>query len=80
MAQIVSRVKTNSAEYKANFTHNKELAKQLAERQHKVAFDRSQRLIDRQSARGKLLVRERIEAILDSGAPFLELSPLAGWG
>jgi acetyl-CoA carboxylase carboxyltransferase component len=30
--------------------------------------------------RGKLLVRERIELLLDEDAPFLELSALAGWG
>ena len=30
--------------------------------------------------RGKLLPRERIELLLDRDSPFLELSPLAGWG
>ncbi|MGH3748369.1 MAG: acyl-CoA carboxylase subunit beta, partial [Micromonosporaceae bacterium] len=30
--------------------------------------------------RGKLLPRERIELLLDPDTPFLELSPLAGWG
>ena len=30
--------------------------------------------------RGKLLPRERIEYLLDDAAPFLEISPLAGWG
>jgi len=79
MGQINSHVNTNSAEYRANFAHNKRLAEQLADRQRKVAFERPQRTIDRQRARGKLLVHERIEAIVDSGAPFLELSPLAGW-
>jgi acyl-CoA carboxylase subunit beta len=34
---------------------------------------------DRHRARGKLLARERIELLLDPGAPFLELSPLAAW-
>jgi acyl-CoA carboxylase subunit beta len=34
----------------------------------------------RHHARGKLLARERIELLLDEGAPFLELMPLAGWG
>ncbi len=29
--------------------------------------------------RGKLLVRDRIERLLDPGSPFLELSPLAAW-
>jgi 3-methylcrotonyl-CoA carboxylase beta subunit len=31
-------------------------------------------------ARGKLLPRERVETLLDPGAPFLELSPLAALG
>jgi acetyl-CoA carboxylase carboxyltransferase component len=35
---------------------------------------------DRHHSRGKLLARERIELLLDEGAPFLELMPLAGWG
>jgi acyl-CoA carboxylase subunit beta len=35
---------------------------------------------DRHRARGKLLARERIELLLDAGAAFLELSPLAAWG
>src|SRR3954465_14962792 len=30
--------------------------------------------------RGKLLVRDRIDALLDPGSPFLELSPLAAYG
>jgi acetyl-CoA carboxylase carboxyltransferase component len=36
--------------------------------------------VQRHRERGKLLVRERIELLLDQDAPFLELSPLAGWG
>ncbi len=31
-------------------------------------------------ARGKLLVRERVDRLLDPGSPFLELSPLAAFG
>jgi acetyl-CoA carboxylase carboxyltransferase component len=38
------------------------------------------RAVARHRARGKLLVRERIELLLDRDAPFLELSPLAAWG
>ena len=30
--------------------------------------------------RGKLLVRDRVERLLDPGSPFLELSPLAAYG
>ena len=39
-----------------------------------------QRYVDRHRSRGKLLPRERIEALVDPNTPFLELSPLAGWG
>jgi acetyl-CoA carboxylase carboxyltransferase component len=79
MTRISSRINTNSSEFKENQAHNKALAERLAERQRLVASDRPQRTIDRQRARGKLLVRQRIEAILDPNGPFLELSPLAAW-
>ncbi len=36
--------------------------------------------VARLRGRGKLLPRERIALLLDRGTPFLELSPLAGWG
>lgn len=34
----------------------------------------------RHEARGKMLPRARIDALLDAGSPFLELSPLAAYG
>lgn len=79
MSQIISHIDTTSTEYKANFEHNQELCHQLRERQRQASFDRPQHIVDRQRDRGKLLVRERIEAILDESSPFLELSPLAAW-
>lgn len=79
MTALISQINPNSAEFKANQTHNRALAEELAARQKEVATERPQRTIDRQRQRGKLLVRERIEAILDDGSPFLELSPLAAW-
>jgi acetyl-CoA carboxylase carboxyltransferase component len=35
---------------------------------------------ERHRSRGRLLVRERVELLLDRDAPFLELSALAAWG
>ena len=35
---------------------------------------------ERHAARGKLLPRERVDALVDPGTPFLELSPLAAHG
>ncbi|WP_370616759.1 acyl-CoA carboxylase subunit beta [Mumia sp. Pv 4-285] len=52
----------------------------LAEQHAKALAGGGQRYIDRHHARGKLLARERIELLLDEGAPFLELSTLAAWG
>ncbi|MEU9066787.1 carboxyl transferase domain-containing protein [Streptomyces sp. NPDC048306] len=39
-----------------------------------------EKYVARHRKRGKLLARERIELLLDPDTPFLELSPLAGWG
>ena len=38
------------------------------------------RYAERHRSRGRLLVRDRIELLLDRDAPFLELSALAAWG
>lgn len=79
MSEIVSQINPNSPEFKANYAHNKALADTLNQRQQQVANDRPARLLQRHRERGKLLVRERINAILDDGSPFLEMSPLAAW-
>jgi acetyl-CoA carboxylase carboxyltransferase component len=79
MSELTTHVNPNSAEYKANYAANKALAEQLAERQQRAASERPARVIELQRQRGKLLVRERIDALLDAGSPFLELSPLAAW-
>jgi acetyl-CoA carboxylase carboxyltransferase component len=79
MTQITSHIDTKSAEFQQNRDANQSLAKRLHERQRSAAYDRPERVIERQRQRGKFLVRERIEAILDPGSPFLELSSLAAW-
>src|SRR5206468_1159721 len=52
------------------------LRKQLA----RVAEGGGERARTRHVERGKLLPRERVDALLDNGSPFLELSPLAAHG
>jgi acyl-CoA carboxylase subunit beta len=59
------------------------MLERLAEIEALLAQSRAgggEKYVERHRARGKLLVRERIERLLDRDAPFLELSPLAGWG
>ncbi len=80
MSEIISHADPNSADFRANYEHNKALADLLHERQRAAAFERPERIVQRQRERGKLLVHERIEAVLDEESPFLELSSLAGHG
>ncbi len=59
------------------------LERLLAEHEEALAQVRAgggARYLERHRQRGKLTARERIELLLDSGSPFLELSPLAAWG
>ncbi len=79
MSQIISHINPESEEYRANYAHNQGLAATLDRRQQEVAHRRPERVLQRQRERRKLLPRERIEALLDDGSPFLELSPLAAW-
>ena len=55
----------------------------VAEVEAQLALARAgggERSVARHRERGKLTIRERVELLLDRDAPFLELSPLAGWG
>src|SRR6476620_4652217 len=56
------------------------LAAELRERLAEVRRGGDERARTRHVERGKLLVRERVDRLLDPGSPFLELSPLAAAG
>src|SRR5215211_6127939 len=56
-----------------------DLAAELRERLAAVRRGGDEEARARHTARGKLLVRERVDRLLDPGSPFLELSPLAAW-
>ena len=77
MRRIASRIDVRSEEFRRNRAHNRRLAGELKRRQREVRHERPQRDLDRLSRQGKLFVRDRIEALLDPGTPFLEFSTLA---
>ena len=77
MKRIESKINTASPEFQANAAHNRALIAAFHEKQRKVRHDRPQRDINRLRAQNKMLVRERINLLLDPGTPFLELSSLA---
>ena len=80
MAALASRVATNSSEFRANAAAYDALIATLRVRHATVLQGGGERLAARHRERGKVLVRERIELLVDPLTPFLELSPLAAWG
>jgi acetyl-CoA carboxylase carboxyltransferase component len=77
---LESRIDPTSAEFAANDAYHRGLATALRERLAHVRRGGDEKAHRRHTEQGKLFVRERIDRLLDPGAPFLELSPLAAWG
>jgi 3-methylcrotonyl-CoA carboxylase beta subunit len=75
-----SHVNPGSDEFRANLEANQALADDLAAQLERVAAGGGERARQRHVGRGKLLPRERVDRLLDPGAPFLELSSLAAHG
>jgi len=69
-----------SETYRANRAGMQALLDEVFGAQAAVLEGGGERYVTRHRERGKLLVRERIDLLLDRDSPFLELSPLAGWG
>jgi len=75
-----SRIDTRSAQFVANRQHYQTLLDTLRARQAQAVNGGRDAQIARHRERGKLLVRERIDFLIDDQSAFLELSPLAAWG
>jgi len=69
-----------SAAFQRNQAEHAALAGQLKARLAAAALGGPERARQRHAQRGKLLPRDRVDALLDPGSPFLELSPLAANG
>jgi acetyl-CoA carboxylase carboxyltransferase component len=71
---------TGSEVFRTNRAAQLAVLDQLTEQLEKAVAGGGERYQQRHRDRGKLLVRERIELLLDPDSPFLELSSLAAWG
>ncbi|HEX2027835.1 MAG TPA: carboxyl transferase domain-containing protein [Nitriliruptorales bacterium] len=80
MDVLPTRVDAASDEFAANREHHEALVADLRAELADAARGGPERARRRHVERGKLLPRERVETLLDPGAPFLELSPLAARG
>ncbi|MGW5286647.1 carboxyl transferase domain-containing protein [Rhodococcus pyridinivorans] len=59
---------------------HEQLVGELRDKLAAAALGGSEKARERHVARGKLLPRDRVDELLDTGSPFLELSPLAADG
>ena len=80
MERWQTRIDTTSETFRANREAMGALLQEVETQLGLARAGGGERGVARLRSRGKLLVRERIELLLDQDAPFLELSPLAGWG
>ncbi|HSR86644.1 MAG TPA: carboxyl transferase domain-containing protein [Streptosporangiaceae bacterium] len=80
MTALRSALAETSADFVANREAMLEKLEEIGAEQAKAIAGGGPKYTDRHRSRGKLLVRERIELLLDPDTPFLELSPLAAWG
>ncbi|MDG1544723.1 MAG: carboxyl transferase domain-containing protein, partial [Candidatus Poseidoniia archaeon] len=77
MSTLRSNHNSNSEESLSNLEHNKKLIEELKNKISKISKGGKVDAIKKHQDRGKLLVRDRIDALVDSDTPFLELSTLA---
>lgn len=80
MPLLTSQIDPRSPEFLANAEHLKALVADLEARLARAAEGGGEKARAKHLERGKLLPRERIEALLDPGSPFLEIAPLAAEG
>lgn len=80
MDALKSKVEPRSAEFQANAEAMRRLVEDLRAKAATVALGGGESARARHVARGKLLPRDRVEHLLDPGAPFLEIGQLAGHG
>jgi 3-methylcrotonyl-CoA carboxylase beta subunit len=80
MPVLRSGLDTRAQTFVENAEYHRELSRELDRRLARAAEGGGARAREKHTARGKLLARERITALLDPGSPFLEIAPLAAEG
>ncbi|HEX8569944.1 MAG TPA: carboxyl transferase domain-containing protein [Caulobacteraceae bacterium] len=80
MSKLASALDPSSAAFRANAEANRALATELRERVAQAALGGPEMSRQRHASRGKLLPRDRVERLLDTGSPFLEVGQLAANG
>jgi len=79
VSAIKSKLNVRADDFRTNAAAMRALVADLKEKTAKVSRGGTPDACEKHLARGKLLARDRIDQLLDPGAPFLELSALAAW-
>lgn len=79
MSIIKSKIDPHSEQFKTNRDNMSGLVETLRRNASIVASGGGEKAREKHLSRGKLLPRDRINGLLDKGAPFLELSQFAAW-
>jgi 3-methylcrotonyl-CoA carboxylase beta subunit/propionyl-CoA carboxylase len=80
MERLHSHIDSNSADFRANRDRMQALVGEYRARLEEARQGGGAKYLARHRDQGKMPVRERIDALIDPGSAFLELSPLAAWG
>nr|MCS5553203.1 methylcrotonoyl-CoA carboxylase [SAR324 cluster bacterium] len=80
MPAFKTKIDFHSEDYKRNAKRMKSLVSDLQEKMENTSIGGSEEARKKHIGRGKLLPRERVNLLLDSGSPFLEFSLLAAHG
>ena len=80
MEPIASKIQIQDPEFLSNQSNMRALVTELTENLEKVRVRDDTDAAKLHRSRGKLMVRERVQKLLDPGTPFLEFSTLAAWG
>ena len=68
---LTSHIHSDSEEFNARSAHNRALRDDLWTKVAEAALGGNEKSRERHTSRGKLLPRERVERLLESGSPFL---------
>ena len=80
MEPLTSAADPTSESFRRNTAAHQELVADLRSQLAQAALGGDERSRNRHKERGKLLPRERVDALVDPASPFLELSPMAAHG
>ncbi|RDE51913.1 MAG: methylcrotonoyl-CoA carboxylase [Candidatus Accumulibacter meliphilus] len=80
MPVLQTQLNSRSADFKANAEAMRSVVADLRTTVARIALGGPESARQKHLARGKLLPRERVNALVDPGSPFVELSQLAAYG